>query len=71
MPARFRSTTRLKSDSGQNSFEYLLVVGGVVVIMAIAWLGFDNIVFGVARHTCPSVDTLDPAVATGSCVNPP
>ena len=70
MRAPFPSTKLLRSASGQNTFEYLLVVGGVVVLMAIAWLGFDGLIPGLVGHVCPSVDTANPAAAIGSCLNP-
>ena len=69
--------TRLaRSSSAQGSFEYLLVVGGVVVLMAIAWIGFDSLIPAIVGNDsnpgfCHSVDTANPPAAVGNCINPP
>jgi len=49
---------RLHQERAQNTFEYLLVVGALVVAMVAAMrLGFNPVVQEIARLVCPSVDT--------------
>jgi hypothetical protein len=58
------------SDEGaQDSFEYMLTVGTIVVVLASAWFVFFQLVPQVVGHACPSVDTaVSPAASNGSCV---
>jgi len=69
----FRLPTLLKlvhQEAAQNSFEYLLVLGGVaVLIMAALILGFPAVVHAVAALACPSIDTAAAgAVGYGTCL---
>jgi hypothetical protein len=60
----------LTRDEAVNSFEYLLVVGVVVVPFVAALIaGFALIIPEVVGYVCPAVDTAGPGVATvGSCL---
>lgn len=60
--------TSLKSDHAQNTFEYLLAVGGVMVLIIAGLYGLDVVVEQLVGHLCPSVDTANPLVAAGSCI---
>lgn len=62
--------SRLHQERAQNSFEYLLVVGAVVVaIVGVMIAGFALLIPEVAGHVCPSVDTAaDPVSTVGSCL---
>lgn len=59
------------SERAQNTFEYMLVVGAVVVpMMAILIAGFELLIPEVAGYVCPSVDTAANPIATiGSCIS--
>jgi len=57
-----------RDDRGQDTLEYLVVIGGLVVAMVIGLLGFDVVIQGLLGHLCPSVDTANPLVAVGSCI---
>jgi Flp pilus assembly pilin Flp len=55
-------------ESGQDTFEYLLVAGAVaVVIVAILVAGFVFIVPEILGHACPTVDPLV-SEAAGECL---
>jgi hypothetical protein len=58
---------KLRSDSAQGTFEYLLATGIFVVALITALFGFNVIVEQVVEQVCPSVDTIDP-VAVGECI---
>ena len=60
----------LHQERAQNTFEYLLVVGAVVVAMVAAMIvGFELLLPQVAGLVCPSVDTAANPIATiGSCL---
>ena len=59
----------VSADRAQDSFEYLLVIGGVVVAMIIGLLAFDVVVALLLGASCPSVDTAKGIAATaGSCL---
>jgi hypothetical protein len=59
----------LQSDRAANSFEYLLVIGVIVVPFVAALIaGFALVIPEVAQYVCPAVDTADPAAAPGSCI---
>ena len=67
---------RLFSDQrAQNTFEYLLV-GGVVVVLIVSVMiaGFQLLIPQLVGHVCPAVDTGfptgSPAATPGSCVGP-
>jgi hypothetical protein len=66
------SLRRLREERAQNTFEYLMVVGAVVVAMVAALiLGFELLLPQVAGLVCPSVDTAaDPIAIIGSCLGP-
>jgi len=56
-------------EHGQDTFEYVLVIGAIVVAMTIALLGFTVIVPQVLGYACPSVDTsVNPIATIGSCL---
>ena len=58
-----------RQERGQNSIEYLLVVGTVAVVMLGAMIfGFQAFLPQVVGSLCSSVDTADPAATTGSCL---
>lgn len=54
-------------ERGQDGFEYLLVVGAVVVAVVISFMAFDALVFDVVGHACEGVDTVESA-APGDCI---
>jgi hypothetical protein len=60
----------LHDEAAQNSFEYLLVLGGVaVLIMAALVMGFPAVVHAIVALACPSIDTGAVGPATyGSCL---
>jgi len=60
----------LRGERAQNTFEYMLVVGAVVVAMVAAMIaGFELLLPEVAGLVCPSVDTAANPIATiGSCL---
>ena len=55
-------------ESAQGALEYLLAVGGVVVVLILGLMAFDQVVQIVVGHLCPSVDTADALAAVGSCI---
>ena len=58
----------LRGERAQNTFEYLLIMGVVVVAMVGALMGFKPLLREVAGLVCPSVDTADPVAAFKSCL---
>ena len=60
----------LREERAQNTFEYVLVIGAVVVAMVGAMIvGFKLLLPEIAGLVCPSVDTAANPVATiGSCL---
>ena len=66
---RERWRAAFESDAAQDSFEYLLVIGGAVLVLILALLAFDTVVAEVLGASCPSVDTAKGIAATaGSCL---
>lgn len=73
-----RTVGKLAQQEGaQNSLEYMLVIGGVaVLIVAALVLAFPNVVRAVAGLACESIDTasytvvFNPSMAYGSCLVP-
>ena len=67
---RLRQTVAaaIGSTGGQNSFEYLLTVGTIVVAFVAALFAFDQLIQIFLGHVCPAVDTANPLVAIGSCI---
>ncbi len=64
-----RILAKLRSEGGQDTFEYLLVVGVIVVPMALAMiLGFALLVPEILGETCSSVDTAPDGLAGDSCL---
>jgi hypothetical protein len=61
---------KMKGKRAQNSLEYLMVAGViVVVIVSLLILGFSTLLPEVLGHVCPSVDTAsDPVSTIGSCL---
>lgn len=60
----------LRDQRGQDTFEYLLVVGAVVVPLVLALLAFEGLIPDFVGHSCESVDTAaDPGATNGSCIN--
>ncbi|MCK9517696.1 MAG: hypothetical protein M0R74_01535 [Dehalococcoidia bacterium] len=57
-----------QDDRAQDALEYLLVIGGFVVLLVLGLLAFDSLIVDVVGLVCPSVDTANPAVAVGSCL---
>jgi len=57
----------LRDDRGQDAFEYLLVLGTLVVALVIGFMAFDAMVGQVVAHSCPSVDTVVSTTA-GQCI---
>lgn len=64
------SMSLVNDDNAVNSFEYLLVIGLVVVPFAAALIaGFMLVIPEVVGYICPAVDTAGPDAATrGSCL---
>lgn len=63
------AVARLRSDTAQDSFEYLLVIGGIVIALFLGLLAFDAVVVQMLGASCPSIDTAQGVAATaGSCV---
>ncbi len=59
----------MESDSAQQTFEYVLVIGLVVVAFVAGMLGVSQVVDVVVGHACTSVDTAKAVSATvGSCI---
>jgi len=69
---RWLAAARLHEERAQNTFEYLMVVGAVVVAMVAALIvGIELLLPQVAGLVCPSVDTAaDPIAIIGSCLGP-
>lgn len=64
-----RATSAFSNERAQDTFEYVLVIGAVVVLMIAGLLAFDGVVSGVLGAVCPSVDTAKGiAASAGSCV---
>jgi hypothetical protein len=64
-----RVVRSLRAECAQDTFEYLLVVGGVIVVLVLAFLAFDAVLAQFLGNACPSVDTAKGVAATaGSCV---
>jgi len=60
---------RSDDENAQDSLEYLMVIGAVVVVMmAFLIAGFYGLVPDVVGWVCPSVDTADPLASLGSCL---
>lgn len=60
---------RLQSELAQDTFEYVLVVGVVVVAFVAGLLAFDSVVEAFVGLVCPSIDTAKDIVSsTGSCL---
>lgn len=57
-----------RDERGQDAFEYLLVLGAVVVAIVISFAAFDAVVFDVSGTACESVDTAASTEA-GDCIN--
>jgi hypothetical protein len=56
-------------DDAQDSFEYLLVVGGVLLVVMFGFIALDTVVVQLLGASCPSVDTAKGVAATaGSCI---
>ncbi len=60
----------LLREAGQDTFEYLLVIGAIAVaLLGTLILGFQVLVPQIVDHVCPSVDTASNVVSTiGSCI---
>ena len=60
----------IEGEQGQDSFEYLLIVGVVVAPLLVALIvGVELLIPEVVGYICPSVDTAANPIATvGSCV---
>jgi hypothetical protein len=58
----------LRPESGQNTFEYLLVIGAFAVLFAFALLtGFQQIFHQFIGILCPSVDPVGSS-GVGQCL---
>lgn len=75
MQALAASTRRLvlallRGETAQEAFEYLLVIGAVVVVMAAAIIaGLALLLPEIVGLVCPAVDTAaDPAATFKSCL---
>jgi len=61
----------LNGEHGQNSLEYLMVIGGFAVLLVAALLiAFPAVVQSVASLACSSIDTAvpTPGPSYGSCL---
>jgi hypothetical protein len=56
MPRKW--TTWLAEDRAQDAFEYMMVVGAVVVAAVITFQGIGGVIGKMASNTCPAVDPL-------------
>lgn len=64
-----RILAQLRSDGGQDTFEYLLVVGVIVVPMALAMLvGFRLLVPDILENACTSIDVAPDDLAGDTCL---
>ena len=68
MAGSFGSISALFSDAAHDTFEYMLVIGIVVVLVVAGLFAFDDVVAAVMHNSCPSVDTAQQAPA-GDCIN--
>ena len=55
---------RASGERGQNSFEYLLVVGAVVAVMILGLLGLSGLIAPILHTACGSLDPL----GDGNCL---
>lgn len=55
-----------REDVAQDTFEYMLTIGIVVVLVIAGLMAMDDVVAGALGNVCPSVDTAKQAV---DCVN--
>jgi hypothetical protein len=55
-------------ERGQDVFEYLLVVGAIVVAFAVGFLAYDTLVADFLGSACDSVNTAGPG--STECINP-
>lgn len=62
------SPVTMKAETGQNAFEYTLVLGVVVVAIMAATLSLGMLVNVFAAASCPAVDTADGPAAVGECL---
>jgi hypothetical protein len=62
---------RLITESrAQDGFEYLLATGIIVVILAVAFFAFTDLVPDFVGNACPSIDSAaTPQAANGSCID--
>jgi len=58
----------LRTSAAQNTVEYLLVLGTLVVALALAFLTFDVVVAQIVGLACPGIDTANGAAAIGTCI---
>lgn len=64
-----RILAQLRTDGGQDTFEYLLVVGVIVVPMALAMiLGFGALMPAILENECSSIDTAPDGLAGDTCL---
>lgn len=69
MRATRRCATRVhSSEEAQNTFEYVLVIGSVVIAFVAGFLAFDAVIPQVVGLVCPSVDTANALSAIGNCI---
>lgn len=69
VPGRKRLTRGTASDDhAQDTVEYMLVVGAVVVAMVVSFMAFDAVIAGILGLVCPAVDTGNPLAAIGTCI---
>jgi len=66
-----RILAKLQSAGGQDTFEYLLVIGVIVVPFVLALIAaFEVIVPQVLAEVCTSVDTAPDGLGGGTCLGP-
>ncbi len=64
-----RLARMVRADEAQDAYEYMLVIGSLIVLMIAGLLGFDAVVGQLLDLACPSVDTAAGVGATvGSCI---
>ena len=56
------------NDEAQNTFEYVLMVGGVLIAIVVSFLAFDTVIEQVMGVACPGVNTANGLAAVGSCI---
>jgi len=58
----------LKSEAGQDTFEYVLIIGGIsVAVIAAVALASPSLMSGIIEGTCTAISAKIPAMGTLDC----